>query len=119
MAKVLIADDAAIVRKVVREMLEQGGHEVVAEAADGEEAVARFEEAKPDVAILDVNMPGIDGFAAAARIRELDPDARVIVASVHATGDRDDRAAEVGVRFLRKPFDLPVLLAVIDEALAG
>jgi two-component system chemotaxis response regulator CheY len=116
-ARVLIADDAAIIRNVVREMLEQGGHVVVAEAGNGEEAIARYAETKPDLAIIDANMPVLDGFGAVAAIREHDPDARLIVASVHTTADRAERAAGHDAAFLHKPFEPTALLAAVDDAL--
>jgi two-component system, chemotaxis family, chemotaxis protein CheY len=109
-ARVLIADDAAIVRSMMRRMLEEGGHAVVAEAANGREAVARFAEHRPDLAIVDGNMPVLDGFEAAAAIRDLDPDAMVVIASVHDTPARVQRASAVGAVFLRKPFDSAALL---------
>jgi two-component system chemotaxis response regulator CheY len=115
-ARVLIADDAAIVRSVMRRMLEDGGHAVVGEAGNGAEAVALFRECSPDVAIVDGNMPVLDGFGAAVAMREADPAVRVVIASVHDTPARVQRAAHVGAAFLRKPFDSAALLAAVAGA---
>jgi two-component system, chemotaxis family, chemotaxis protein CheY len=116
-ARVLIADDAAIVRKVIREMLEQAGHGVAAEATNGEEAVTRFAETAPDLAIIDVNMPVLDGFSAVAEIRRTSPGARLILASVHATEPRIQRAGQLGTGFLLKPFDRDALVDAVAREL--
>ena len=80
MIRLLIADDHAVVRQGLRTFLElQEGIEVVAEAADGEEAVVAAERTKPDVVLLDLVMPRLDGVAAIQRIREVSPASRVIV----------------------------------------
>jgi DNA-binding NarL/FixJ family response regulator len=80
MIRLLIADDHAVVRQGLRTFLElQEGIEVVAEAADGEEAVAAAERTTPDVILLDLVMPRLDGVAAIHRIREVSPASRVIV----------------------------------------
>ncbi len=80
MIRLLIADDHAVVRQGLRTFLElQEGIEVVAEAADGEEAVAAAERTTPDVVLLDLVMPRLDGVAAIHRIREVSPASRVIV----------------------------------------
>jgi two-component system, chemotaxis family, chemotaxis protein CheY len=103
---VLLADDAAIVRMLVSEMLADAGYLVVAEAADGNEAVALYAEHRPDVAIIDVNMPGIDGIAAALAIKRAYPGARLVIATVYVTEKKLQRMAKLGgVEVLQKPFD--------------
>ena len=83
--RLLIADDHAIVREGLRAVLEGGGDiEVVGEAADGLEAIARARELRPDVILLDIAMPELDGLAACRRITEEDPGARVLILTVHA-----------------------------------
>jgi two-component system chemotaxis response regulator CheY len=112
-ARVLIADDSAIVRLVMREMLEKAGHEVIAEAENGEQAILRFAESRPDVSVIDVNMPVLDGFTAAENLRRVRPNARLVLASVYVTPSRVHRAMEIGTRLLPKPFTAEELLGEI------
>ena len=73
MARVLVVDDAAFMRKMVSHVLLAGGHEGVGEAGDGVEAVARDQELRPEVTTLDITMPEMDGLSALREIIELDP----------------------------------------------
>jgi two-component system chemotaxis response regulator CheY len=119
-SRILVADDALIVRKIVVEMLDGAGHAVVGEAGTGSDAVALYDELRPEVVVIDVNMPGGDGIDAAVAIRELDPDARVILASVLLDDRRRDRARAAGVtELVAKPFESHELLAAVDRALAA
>ncbi|HVU77667.1 MAG TPA: response regulator transcription factor [Gaiellaceae bacterium] len=113
---VLVADDAAIVRKVVGEMLADAGYEVIAEAADGLEAVALYEEHRPEVVVIDVNMPRLDGIDAAIRIRRTYPTARIVVATVYVTEKRLRRMTKIGgVDVLLKPFESRKLVEAIER----
>ena len=117
---VLVADDAAIVRKLVCEMLADAGFLVVAEAADGNEAVALYGEHRPDVAIIDVNMPGIDGIAAALTIKRAYPTAKLVIATVYVTEKKLQRMAKLGgVDVLQKPFDAAELAETIARITKG
>jgi CheY-like chemotaxis protein len=87
---VLIVDDYAPFRDSARGLLEGGGFEVVGEAEDGAEALRVAQEVRPDVVLLDVHLPDIDGFEVAARLRDLDPAPEVVL-----TSSRDDYAALV------------------------
>jgi CheY-like chemotaxis protein len=87
---VLIVDDYAPFRDNARGLLEGGGFEVVGEAEDGAEALRVAQELRPDVVLLDVHLPDIDGFEVAARLRDLDPAPEVVL-----TSSRDDYAALV------------------------
>jgi DNA-binding NarL/FixJ family response regulator len=82
--RVVLADDHAVVRKGIREFLEEEGDiSVVAEAADGEEAVALVGEHRPDVAVLDIQMPGMTGIEATRRIKAENPDVRVLILTAY------------------------------------
>jgi two-component system, chemotaxis family, chemotaxis protein CheY len=117
--RVLIADDAAYMREMLRDILTEGGYTVVAEASDGDEAVAEFIEHSPDLVTLDIVMPRKSGLEALREIMERDPGACVVMCS--ALGQealvRDMMAA--GARgYLVKPFKPDQVLDVVGGALA-
>ena len=117
MARVLIADDAAIVRKLMRDMLEAAGHTVIGDATTGNQAVALHDDLRPDVTILDVNMPDLDGLSAAEAIRQSYPAASLVVTSVLVNQTRLNRAKQLGdVEYLPKPFQADTLLDAITRA---
>jgi response regulator NasT len=116
--RVLIAEDETIIRLDLRAMLERAGHEVCAEARDGEEAVELARAEEPDAALLDVKMPRLDGIEAARRIMEERP---VPIVMVTAYGEQElvSRAVEAGVfGYLVKPFRETDLLPAIATARA-
>jgi two-component system, response regulator PdtaR len=116
--RILIAEDETIIRLDLRELLEGAGFEVVAEARDGEEAVALAQSEQPDLALLDVKMPKLDGIDAARRILDRRP---IPIVMVTAYGEEElvTRAVEVGVfGYLVKPFRESDLLPAIATARA-
>src|SRR6266571_68750 len=116
--KVLIAEDETIIRLDLRQILERAGLEVCAEARDGEEAVqlARIEE--PDLAILDVKMPGLDGIDAARKILDERP-IPIVMLTAYGQDELVSRAVEAGVfGYLVKPFRESDLLPAIHTARA-
>ena len=101
MARVLVVDDAAFMRKMVTDALTKGGHEVVGEAGNGVEAIDRFQELKPDLTTLDITMPEKDGLTALKEIIELDPGRardHVLGARPGVQGARVDQARRQGLR---------------------
>lgn len=116
--RVLIAEDETIIRLDLRQLLEQAGHDVCGEARDGEEAVALAQAEKPDLAILDVKMPGLDGIEAARRILE-DRPIPIVMLTAYGQDELVSRAVEVGVfGYLVKPFRETDLLPAIATARA-
>src|SRR5476649_967755 len=116
--RILIAEDETIIRLDLRALLEGAGHEVVAEARDGEEAVSLAREHAPDLAVLDVKMPRLDGIEAARKILEERP---IPIVMLTAFGQRElvDRAAEAGVYgYLVKPFREQDIVPAIETARA-
>src|SRR5947208_11547863 len=116
--RVLIAEDETLIRLDLREMLEQAGFEVCAEARDGLEAVELAREAEPDVAVLDVKMPRLDGIEAARRILEERP-IPIVMLTAYGQDELVSRAVEAGVfGHLVKPFRDADLLPAIRQARA-
>jgi AmiR/NasT family two-component response regulator len=114
--RVLIAEDEALIRLDLREMLEEEGFDVVGEAADGEQAVALAKELKPDLVICDVKMPKMDGIAAAAQITEARI-APVVMLTAFSQRDLIERARDAGaMAYLVKPFQKRDLLPAIEMA---
>jgi DNA-binding NarL/FixJ family response regulator len=120
--RVLLADDHAIVRRGLRSLLEEAGHSVVGEAADGLQAVAMAGELMPDVIVLDLAMPKMDGLQALPTLRETSPDSKVIVVSGFANGLMADRVLAAGAsRFVEKGVGMDVVglvEQVVGEAVA-
>jgi AmiR/NasT family two-component response regulator len=117
-ARVVIAEDEAIIRLDLKEMLQEEGFDIVGEAADGEAAVRLALEAHPDLVIVDIKMPGLDGLSAAERIVEADL-APVLVLTAFSQKEFATRAARAGAMgFVVKPFEKTDLLAAIEVALA-
>jgi len=94
--RVLLADDHAVVRFGLRALLEMAGMEVIAEAGEGREALRLAQELTPDVAILDVTMPGLNGIDAAPVLRERSPDTRIVFLSMHSDREHVHRAIAAG-----------------------
>lgn len=118
MARVLVVDDAAFMRKLLSDALSSGGHEVVGEAGNGVEAVERWQELKPELTTLDITMPEKDGLSALAEIMSLDPSARVIMCSALGQEGKVLEAVKLGAKdFVVKPFQPPRVLEAVDKAL--
>ncbi|HVM16553.1 MAG TPA: response regulator [Gaiellaceae bacterium] len=116
--RVLIAEDETIIRLDLRTLLERAGFEVVAEARDGEEAVALARSERPDVAIMDVKMPRLDGIEAARRILDEAP-LPIVMLTAYGQQELVARAVEAGVfGYLVKPFREADLLPAIQTARA-
>jgi AmiR/NasT family two-component response regulator len=114
--RVVIAEDEALIRLDLREMLEEEGFEVVGEAADGERAVELATELVPDLVICDVKMPKMDGIAAAAQITEARI-APVVMLTAFSQRDLIERARDAGaMAYLVKPFQKRDLLPAIEMA---
>ena len=115
--RVVIAEDEAIIRLDLKETLEEEGYEVVGETGRGDEAVALVKEHKPDIAILDIKMPGLDGLEAA---REIAGERRAAVLILTAFSQKDliQQARDAGaLAYLVKPFQKSELLPAIEVAL--
>lgn len=119
--RILLADDHAVVRSGLRRLLEQRpGFEVVAEAESGEQAYQVFNEYQPDVAVMDLTMPGMGGLEAIRRILFRDPDARLLVFSMHENAAFASQALKAGARgYVAKTGASDELVTAIQEVARG
>jgi two-component system chemotaxis response regulator CheY len=118
MANVMIVDDTAFMRMVLKNILEESGLKVVAEATNGREAVKLFKQVKPDLVTMDITMPDMDGLQALREIRKTDADARVIICSAIGQQHKVIEAIHAGAKdFIVKPFLKDRILVAINKAL--
>jgi response regulator NasT len=115
-ARILVAEDEALIRLDLVEMLTEAGYEVVAQATNGVEAIALAKEFKPDLAILDVKMPELDGISAAQEIIEISP---VLMLTAFSQKELVERARDAGVMaYVVKPFSINDLTPAIEIAMS-
>jgi response regulator NasT len=116
--RVLIAEDEALIRLDLKEMLEEEGYTVVAEVGDGQQAVDQAQELRPDLVILDIQMPVLDGLSAAEQIAEART-APVIVLTAFSQRELVERARDAGaMAYLVKPFNKHDLVPAIEMAVS-
>lgn len=119
MPTVLIADDAAFMRMMIKNILTEGGYEVVGEAENGAVAVAKHRELRPDLTTMDITMPEMDGLSALKEIRDGDPSARVVMCSAMGQQSMVIESIQAGARdFIVKPFQPDRVLEAVRKALA-
>ncbi len=117
--RVLIVDDAAFMREMLREILTGAGFEIAGEAVDGEQAVSMFREVSPDIVTLDIVMPRKSGLEALREIKALDQGACVVMCSALGQEALVMQALEAGASdFIVKPFKPDQALSVVEKALA-
>ncbi|MDR3254607.1 MAG: response regulator [Synergistaceae bacterium] len=117
--KVLIVDDAAFMRMMLRDILAKNGFEVVGEADNGKVAVQMYGELKPDVVTMDITMPEMDGIAAVKEIKAADPDAKVVMVSAMGQQAMVIEAIRSGAAdFIVKPFQPDRVLEALGKALS-
>ena len=118
MASVLIVDDTLFMRASIKQMLEAKGHTVAGEASNGLEAIERFAAVKPDVILMDITMPDMDGLEALRRIKEIDKNAKVVMCTAMGQQAMVAKAVELGAQqFIVKPFQAERLIAAIDSVM--
>ena len=120
-ARVLVVDDHALLRTGVANIINlEPGLEVVAEAANGADAIEAFRQHRPDVVLMDLRMPGMEGVEAVRRIREIDPQARVVVLTTYDADEDIARALQAGAKaYILKDIAAEALVSCIRDVLVG
>jgi two-component system cell cycle response regulator len=115
--KVLIVDDAPDTREIIQKLLRYEGYEVIT-ASTGEEGVKKTEEEKPDVVLMDINLPGIDGNEALKKLKKINPIQCVIMLTAYATVDNAIQALKEGaIDFIKKPFENEHLIHIVNQTM--
>ncbi len=118
--RVLIVDDALIMRKRIKDIAEEAGWQVAGEAKDGEEAVALYKQERPDLVTLDIVMPKMDGVSALKLLIADDPTARVVMVSAVDQKEKLNECIRTGaIDFIVKPFEKSRLRSFFDKYLAA
>lgn len=115
---VLIVDDAAFMRMMIKDILEKNGYEVIAEAENGNLAVEKYKEFTPDLVTMDITMPEKDGVTALKEIQALDPNATIIMCSAMGQQAMVIDAIQAGAKdFIVKPFQAERVIEAVSKAL--
>lgn len=115
--RVLVVDDAAFMRMMIKDILTKNGYEVVGEAENGAKAVERYHELKPDLTTMDITMPEMDGITAVKEIKKVDPNAKIIMCSAMGQQAMVIEAIQSGARdFIVKPFQADRVLEAVRKA---
>jgi two-component system chemotaxis response regulator CheY len=118
-AKVLVVDDAAFMRMMIKDILRKGGYEVIGEAEDGIKALDKYKELHPDLVTMDITMPDMDGITAVREIRKVDPNALIIMCSAMGQQAMVIDAIQAGAKdFVVKPFQPERVLEAVKKVLA-
>ena len=116
--RVLIVDDAAFMRMMIKDILSKNGYEVVGEAENGQKAVEKFQELKPDLTTMDITMPEMDGITAVKEIKKIDANAKVIMCSAMGQQAMVIEAIQGGARdFIVKPFQPDRVLEAVRKVI--
>ena len=118
MAKILLVDDASFMRMMIKDALLKNGYSDIHEAADGAEAVTKYAELTPDLVIMDITMPNMDGLEALKAIRASDPNANVVMCSAMGQEAMVIEAIKSGAKdFIVKPFKPERILKTVSTVL--
>lgn len=116
--RVLVVDDAAFMRMMIKDILRRGGYQVIGEAEDGVRSVEKYRELKPDLVTMDITMPEMDGITAVREIRKIDPHALIIMCSAMGQQAMVIDAIQAGARdFIVKPFQPDRVLEAIRKVI--
>ncbi|HTX03246.1 MAG TPA: response regulator [Candidatus Acidoferrales bacterium] len=117
-ARVLVVDDAVVMRMMIKDILSRNGFEVVGEAQNGAEAVEKYKDLRPDVVTMDMIMPGVDGISAVKQIVAVDPDAKILMCTSMGQEALLREAIEAGAKsYITKPFQPAKMVESIGKVL--
>ncbi|WP_298666881.1 response regulator [uncultured Methanofollis sp.] len=120
MGRILIVDDTLFMRTLLKNILFSGGHTIVGEAENGEEAIAKYQELKPDLVTMDVVMPKMNGIDALKNIRAADPNAKVVMCTAVGQEQMVKLAVKSGAKgYIVKPFQAPKVLEEVKNVLGA
>ena len=113
---ILICDDAAFMRMMIKDILTKNGYNIAGEAENGQKAVEKYNETKPDLVLMDITMPEMDGIQALKKIKEMDPGASVIMCSAMGQQAMVIEAIQSGAKdFIVKPFQAERVLEAVKK----
>lgn len=112
---IIVVDDSPFASKQIKDLVEENGYEVIGYAKNGEEGIKMYEELHPDIVILDIIMPGIDGIETAEILEKSDPDVTILMLSSLCDAGTLEEVRAIGVKYLiPKPWEDDVLLATLE-----
>lgn len=118
MARILIVDDSRTSRKMLKEIFESDGHEIVGEASNGEEGVILYKELKPDIVTMDITMPNMNGLESLICIKKEDENSKVIMITAAGQKEKMVQAIKEGAAdFITKPFEAEQILGAVNHVL--
>lgn len=118
MARILVVDDSPVMRRSISVILKNGGHEIVAEASNGMQALSEYETSSPDLVTMDITMPMMDGIESVKKIINKFPEAKIVMISALGHKDRVFEAIKSGAKhYIIKPFAKEKVLEVINLVL--
>ncbi|MBZ4645872.1 MAG: two-component system, chemotaxis family, chemotaxis protein CheY [Petroclostridium sp.] len=116
--KILIVDDAAFMRMMIKDILTKNGFEVVGEAENGAKAIEKYKELNPDLVIMDITMPEVDGIQAVREIKKLDGDSKIIMCSAMGQQAMVIESIQAGARdFVVKPFQAERVIEAVKKVI--
>ena len=115
---ILLVDDAAFMRMMIKDILSKNGFEILGEAENGAKAVEKYKELTPDLVIMDITMPEVDGIQAVKAIKEINPDAKIIMCSAMGQQGMVIEAIQAGAKdFIVKPFQADRVIEAVKKVL--
>lgn len=116
--RILIVDDAAFMRMMIKDILTKNGYNIAGEAENGQKAVEKYNETKPDLVMMDITMPEMDGIQALKKIKEVDADAKIIMCSAMGQQAMVIESIQSGAKdFIVKPFQADRVLEAVKKAI--